>query len=166
MDSVSTKTGQLAAREAASVVNEKSFNAANLVGFQTGASLISSGSNVNVINQVRFVDKSLAEVTSNQRQNPEVKVPGRDADTSQREADIDISAQLDVFNDFASASGTELAFSVDNSTSKQVVTVTDRSTGDLIRQIPSEDVLKFAAKMQEFSGNQTNAIGILIDGRA
>lgn len=166
MDSVSTKTGQLAAREAAIVVNDKSFNAANLVGFQTGASLISSGNNSKVIEQVRFVDKSLTDVTSNQTEPPAVKVAGHNADISKREADIDISEQLDLFNDFASASGTELAFSVDNSTSKQVVTVTDRSTGDLIRQIPSEDVLKFAAKMKEFSGNQTNAIGILIDGRA
>ncbi|MEM0911148.1 MAG: flagellar protein FlaG [Pseudomonadota bacterium] len=166
MDSVNTKIGQVAAKEAATIINEKSFNAANLVGFQTGASAFSSGHNISVTQQVRFVDKSLTELSPKQADSQSVKVRENKADKYHREENIDLSAQLDLFNDFFSAKGTELAFSVDNSTSTQVVTVKDRSTGDTIRQIPSEDVLKFAAKMQEFYGNQTSAVGILIDGRA
>jgi len=163
---VNTQIGQGAAREAATIVNEKSFNAANLVGFQTGASKITATENASVTQQVRFVDKSFSEVSSRNGEKPAVKVLNNSADNQQREEDVDISAKLDSFNDFFSAKGTELAFTVDNGTAKQVVTVKDSTTGDVIRQIPSEDVLKFAEKMQEFSGNGSNAVGILIDGRA
>ncbi len=47
-------------------------------------------------------------------------------------------------------SGRNLQFSVDPSTRKSVVQVTDAQTGELIRQIPSKEVLAIALSIDEF----------------
>lgn len=41
-----------------------------------------------------------------------------------------------------------LQFSIDQSTGKTIVRVTDSSTGDLVRQIPSEEVLDIAKNIE------------------
>lgn len=55
--------------------------------------------------------------------------------------------------------GTNLQFAVDKEAEDIVVKVTNKVSGDLIRQIPSEDVLKLRQKLEELSG-------ILFDGKA
>ncbi|MGI2171647.1 flagellar protein FlaG [Shewanella sp. MF05960] len=45
-----------------------------------------------------------------------------------------------------------LKFSVDDASGKQVIKVQDVSSGDIIRQIPSEEALKLAEKLSEVSG--------------
>ncbi len=42
-----------------------------------------------------------------------------------------------------------LSFSVDDSLGKQVISVLDIDTGDLIRQIPNEEALELAIKLHE-----------------
>jgi flagellar protein FlaG len=48
--------------------------------------------------------------------------------------------------------GTNLQFAVDREAEDLVVRVTNKVSGDLIRQIPSEDVLKLRMKLEELSG--------------
>lgn len=45
-----------------------------------------------------------------------------------------------------------LAFHVDENSGKAVVTVMDKDTGDVIRQMPSEEALALAEKMSEITG--------------
>ena len=45
-----------------------------------------------------------------------------------------------------------LKFSVDDDSGKQVIKVQDIESGDIIRQIPSEEALKLAQKISEVSG--------------
>ena len=45
-----------------------------------------------------------------------------------------------------------LQFSVDSSTGSTVVRVVDSSTGDLVRQIPSEEVIRIAESIDPFQG--------------
>jgi flagellar protein FlaG len=45
-----------------------------------------------------------------------------------------------------------LSFKVDNSSGKHVVSVMDVDSGDVIRQIPSEEALKLAEKLSEVTG--------------
>ena len=47
---------------------------------------------------------------------------------------------------------TQLNFSVHEKTDRVMVQITDQSTGDLIREIPSEEFLDMAAKLQEMVG--------------
>lgn len=46
----------------------------------------------------------------------------------------------------------QLAFSIDDTTEKPVVRVTDASTGELIRQMPSEEALAIARSLDKLQG--------------
>lgn len=45
-----------------------------------------------------------------------------------------------------------LAFKVDDNSGQPIVTVLDKDTGDVIRQMPSEEALKLAEKLSEVTG--------------
>lgn len=45
-----------------------------------------------------------------------------------------------------------LQFTVDDSTQELVVKIVDSNSGELVRQIPSEEMLAFIARMQELDG--------------
>lgn len=50
------------------------------------------------------------------------------------------------------AMGTRLNFAINKEPDAVVVKVTDRESGELVRQIPSEEVLALREKLQELSG--------------
>ncbi|MHB1427742.1 MAG: flagellar protein FlaG [Rhodocyclaceae bacterium] len=45
-----------------------------------------------------------------------------------------------------------LAFSIDDSTGKTIVTITDAETGETIRQIPSEELMEIARSLDMMQG--------------
>jgi flagellar protein FlaG len=47
-----------------------------------------------------------------------------------------------------------LEFQVDDSTQKVVVKIVDSKSGDVVRQIPTEEMLAFIKRMQELDGDQ------------
>jgi len=47
-----------------------------------------------------------------------------------------------------------LEFQVDDSTQKVVVKIVDSKSGDVVRQIPTEEMLAFIKRMQEMEGDQ------------
>jgi flagellar protein FlaG len=55
-------------------------------------------------------------------------------------------------SDAMSTSNMQLSFSTDSSSGKVIVRVTDTKTGQVIRQIPSEDVLRIAKNIQALLG--------------
>jgi len=66
-----------------------------------------------------------------------------------------INAQLQQAN-------SSLQFKVDQSTGISYFKVVDATTGKVIRQVPSADILAMAQKLQDFSKHQ-NSSGILMD---
>lgn len=58
----------------------------------------------------------------------------------------------------------ELNFSIDEDLGRTVVTVIDENTGDVIRQIPSEDMLQLARNLAEIKERTTR--GLLFRGDA
>jgi flagellar protein FlaG len=44
--------------------------------------------------------------------------------------------------------------------------VKDAASGDVIRQIPSEEVLKFAGRINELQSEFGSSVGILLKGQA
>lgn len=58
----------------------------------------------------------------------------------------------------------ELNFSVDEKLGKTVVTVIDQGTGDVIRQIPTEDMLELSRNLAEI--RERSAKGLLFRGDA
>jgi flagellar protein FlaG len=59
----------------------------------------------------------------------------------------------------------QLSFSVDEGSNKQVVKVTDSATGDIIRQIPTEEVLKFSERLQDLQLDEGTVVGLLFNGQ-
>lgn len=53
-------------------------------------------------------------------------------------------------NDLAESVQRQLRFSVDDDTGRSVITVTDKETDEVIRQIPSEEVLNLISRFQKF----------------
>ena len=51
-----------------------------------------------------------------------------------------------------------LQFKIDDSTKEVVVKIVDSSSGDVVRQIPTEDMLNFIKRMQEMDGQQGSVI--------
>ena len=64
---------------------------------------------------------------------------------------------------FLQAQKRDLTFSFDKTTDRSIVTVKDGQSGDVIRQIPSEEVLKIAARIEELKEDVVNSVGGVIN---
>ena len=81
---------------------------------------------------------------------------------------IDVSAEqienaVTKLNEFVQTNSTQLNFSVDEGSNKQVVKVTDSKSGDIIRQIPSEEILRLSERLQELQMEVGTAVGFLFN---
>lgn len=56
-----------------------------------------------------------------------------------------------------------LSFSVDDTSDRTIVSVVDQSSGDVIRQIPSEEILRIAEKIKDLQNDVGSAVGILVN---
>lgn len=61
----------------------------------------------------------------------------------------EIDSVVENLNKFAQSIRRDLSFSLQNETGNVVVAVTDSQTGELIRQIPSEEALKISERIAE-----------------
>jgi flagellar protein FlaG len=66
-------------------------------------------------------------------------------------------------NEFVQSNSRQLDFSVDEGSNKQVVKVTDSESGKIIRQIPSEEVLRLSERLQDFQMEVGTAVGLLFN---
>nr|WP_297347862.1 flagellar protein FlaG [uncultured Glaciecola sp.] len=90
-----------------------------------------------------------------------------EADSNQREGSVvELNQALLDISEFLQTRNTKLAFSVDEASDRPVVTVKDAASGDVIRQIPSEEVLKFAGRINELQSEFGSSVGILLKGQA
>lgn len=76
-----------------------------------------------------------------------------------REAESKVDQAVERLNKMADLFAVALRFSVDKETDRIVVRMIDSQTGELIRQIPPQQLLDIAAKMQE-------VLGVLFDAKA
>ncbi|WP_018690738.1 flagellar protein FlaG [Algicola sagamiensis] len=70
---------------------------------------------------------------------------------------------ITAINELVPITNTTLQFRVDEDAGKQIVTVFDAETDDVIRQIPSEEFLKVAKKIQQLADELGNATGLVFD---
>lgn len=66
--------------------------------------------------------------------------------------ETDLNKIAEELTDMLSLMRKGLKFSVDDDSGKQVISVKDIASGDVIRQIPSEEALNLAEKLSEFTG--------------
>lgn len=89
------------------------------------------------------------------------------AETEEAEL-VDISAEqietaVSQISEFVQSNSRQLNFSVDEGSNKQVVKVTDAESGKIIRQIPSEEVLKLSERLQDLQADVGTAVGLLFN---
>ncbi|MGL5048846.1 MAG: flagellar protein FlaG [Shewanella sp.] len=79
--------------------------------------------------------------------------PAVDKDKTDAEPEVSKLTQVATeLSDMMSIMRKGLAFKVDESSGQAVVTVMDKDTGDVIRQMPSEEALALAEKLSEVTG--------------
>lgn len=66
---------------------------------------------------------------------------------------------------FLEGQNRNLSFSIDENTERSVVTVLDSDSGDVIRQIPSEELLVLAERIQELQQDVGSRVGVLINNQ-
>ena len=64
----------------------------------------------------------------------------------------DLSQAVDTMNEFASLFQRNLSFSVDEQSGRNIIKVKDTSSNEVIRQIPSEEVLALLNNMEKVRG--------------
>lgn len=82
---------------------------------------------------------------------PEIKLP----------EPADLSRMVEKLNDYLRQNSRNLQFRYDDTSGRTVITVVDASTGDVVRQIPSEELLAMSERMRLAA-----QAGSLIDLRA
>ena len=88
---------------------------------------------------------------------------------SDKESGIENQASLEnavqEVESFLQTQNRNLAFSIDDETKRSVVTVKDSESGDVIRQIPSEEVLALAERIQDLQQDVGDSVGVFINNR-
>jgi flagellar protein FlaG len=74
-----------------------------------------------------------------------------------------IETAVSQLNEFVQSNTRQLNFSVDEGSNKQVVRVTDAESGKIIRQIPSEEILRLSERLQDFQTEVGTAVGLLFN---
>lgn len=75
----------------------------------------------------------------------------------------DIETAVGEVSEFVQAQNRNLNFSFSEESNRSVVKVTDSETGELIRQIPSEEVLRLSEKIRELQTDVGAAVGVLFN---
>ncbi|RUO26386.1 hypothetical protein CWE09_06670 [Aliidiomarina minuta] len=80
----------------------------------------------------------------------------------------ELNRAAETFAQVAQTLNKELQFSVNNDLDRTVVKVVDRTSGEVIRQIPSEDLVRVAERLREMTPDKAidSATGLLIDSQA
>ncbi len=76
----------------------------------------------------------------------QAKVVDKKAELANQEALSQVVSQM---NDFIQSEQRDLRFQIDEQSGETVISVLERESGDLIRQIPNEDFLKLARQAKE-----------------
>jgi flagellar protein FlaG len=74
-----------------------------------------------------------------------------------------IETAVSQLNEFVQSNTRQLNFSVDEGSNRQVVRVTDAESGKIIRQIPSEEILRLSERLQDFQTEVGSAVGLLFN---
>ena len=106
-----------------------------------------------------------AEISDVRASENSLKGNASQADKNTGEVSPELNQAVSELSDYAAQSNLKLAFSIDEQTDKSVVTVKDQESGDVIRQIPSQELLDIAAQMKQITSDNGSAVGLLVTGK-
>ena len=99
------------------------------------------------VSEERQVELQTAAVASGESRPPERPAP----------AAVDIARAVERLSEFVESSQRSLRFRVDDLSGKTVITVVNSANGEVIRQIPAEEVLALARNLSQTGGAVLNA---------
>lgn len=123
----------------------------------TGVTRISSASNTTdrvPNNVVPIIPRN-----SNQVDRPDEPVT---AELQPPTSEEDVRQAVDSVNNFVQQTNRNLEFAVEESSGRVVITVREAETGNIIRQIPPEEVLAIAELINNNLQNTATPVGVLI----
>lgn len=94
--------------------------------------------------------------------NTQVRQQNADNQSSERQ-DRDIELAVQEVQSFLQVQNRNLDFSFDENSNRSVVTVKDSSSGDVIRQIPSDEVLRLAERIQDLQQDIGSSVGVFVN---
>lgn len=80
-------------------------------------------------------------------------------------SDTELQQAIDVVNQAVALEQRSLSFSIDDASGRSVIKVIDYETDELIKQIPSEELLKVAQDIKRLQEEMGQSIGLLIDNK-
>lgn len=166
MDNVNAKMTSSFASEISLLAGDKAAQNRLSVGFTASPSAFTNSDHGFVAQQIKQSDNIIAEaskrVVAEQQSD---KAISKSADNLSHEVSQNFADSLNQLNDMMQTNGTNLSFSINEETKQPIVTVTDKESGDVIRQIPSEEMQEFSARVRQMSETQFS-LGIVVDRRA
>lgn len=110
----------------------------------------------------KFKNTDTAELAANNdRVSAQVSRINADNEISGTKITLDEAAKE--IESFMKAQSRDLAFSIDEETNRSVVIVKDAQSDEVIRQIPSEDVLELAERIKDLQNDIGQTVGMFID---
>ena len=127
---------------------------------QIGRNLAEAG-----VNPSKAMKQNLASESVIDKQNTQdlAQSAEKDVSTERRLSSEEITAAVEGLSDFANTTNRQLNFSIDEGSDKQVVKVTDAESGEVIRQIPSEEILRLSERLRELQSDLGATVGILFN---
>ncbi|MBN7818850.1 flagellar protein FlaG [Bowmanella yangjiangensis] len=105
--------------------------------------------------------KEATKLGEQERQSQQEITQGSDVVADIKEADVELAVEQ--VREFVFSHNRQLSFSVDEDSRRSVIKVTDPESGTVIRQIPSEEVLKLAERIRELQSDVGAAVGVLFN---
>ena len=110
---------------------------------------------------VSVTAKNPIDMESVKQAPSEEALPLQETNDKPEESDRDVEPEelasvVENLNGMAQSVRRDLSFSLQNDTGKVVVEVTDSSTGELIRKIPSEEALKLSERIADVRSLMTS----------
>jgi flagellar protein FlaG len=121
-------------------------------------------SNVSVAGYAPAADKSERPAQA----EPELVKTVKPAEAIKPIAEIsntELQQAVDVVNQAVALEQRSLSFSIDDVSGRSVIKVIDYETDELIKQIPSEELLKVAQDIKRLQEEMGQSIGLLIDNK-
>ncbi|KUM52398.1 flagellar protein FlaG [Rheinheimera sp. EpRS3] len=120
-----------------------------------------SVSNVSVASHTPAADKAVKPLQA----EPELLKPAEAVKQVTGVSKTELQQAVDVVNQAVALEQRSLSFSIDDVSGRSVIKVIDYETDELIKQIPSEELLKVAQDIKRLQEEMGQSIGLLIDSK-
>jgi flagellar protein FlaG len=116
--------------------------------------------NVEVINDNSSASGETNAVDVNKEQRAKVS-----DDLADNKVGQEFEVALAEVTEFIQTKNQDLTFSYDNESNRSIIKVTDANSGDVIRQIPTEEVIKLSERIKELQSDvgSSGGIGVLLN---